>query len=284
MERPTHRHDRPIDRDFYGAIRLTLGDAPLVGTSSEVAGDTGIIVKAPAGSAVAFELLEGPQITNVFMWDSEDPDERYWAEETMLIEGSNMQRYTRLWGTMARFRPLATVIEDTVVNLRRPGAPQAFHHFVHGGSGTPADWAARGGREGVSSTWERLTAAMATAGLAPDELTENLSLFQKTAIEPMAQTISILPSDALAGDRMIWFSEVDLTLAVALSPYAGGGTPPAELDGSTRPVRVTVQEGIAAPLGWPIGVPYPNLSLYEDAGGKRDRAIGPTLGIASHGA
>ena len=236
-----------------------------------------------AGSAIAFELLEGPQIVNVFMWNPSDPDERYWAEESMLIEGSNIQRYTRLWGTMARFRPLVTVIEDTVITMRRVDQPRAFHHFAHGGSGTPADWAARGGRAGVASSWERLTAAMAQAELQPALLTENVSLFQKTAIEPVAQTITILPSDAMAGDRVIWFAEIDLSLAVALSPY-GGGIPIDQLDGTTRPVRVTVQEGVAEPLSWPYdGVPYPDLALYEDADGRRDRAVEPTPGIPTGG-
>jgi uncharacterized protein YcgI (DUF1989 family) len=284
MQRPVHRHDRPIDKDFYRAIRLSIGDRALSGHSQEVSADSGTLVRASAGSVIAFELLEGPQIVNVFLWNSADPDERYWAEETMLIEGSNIQRYTRLWGTMARFRPLATVIEDTVVTLRTPGSPQSFHHFIHGGSGTPADWSARGGRPGVRSTWERLTAAMAEAGLEPAQFTENLSLFQKTAIEPVAQTIAILPSDAMAGDRIIWFAEIDLTMAVALSPYGGGGIPIDELDGSTRPVRVSVQEGLAEPLGWPYGdIPYPDLSLYHDAGDRRDHAVGPTPGIGPGG-
>lgn len=285
MERPTHRHERPLDKDFYRDIRLTLGEKPLSGASVDLSPDTGTIVKAPAGSLVSFEQLAGPQIVNVFMWSSDDPDERYWAEETMLIEGSNIQRYTRLWGTMARFRPLATVIEDTVITLRRAGSVQAFHHFIHGGSGTPADWAARGGASGVKSSWQRLTDAMATEGLEAELLTENASLFQKTAIEPIGQAITIEPSDAMAGDRIILFTEIDLTLAAALSPYGGGGVPINELDGSTQPVRVSVEKGVAEPKGWPYeGVPYPDLSLYHDDADRRDPAIGTTPGIPSSGA
>ena len=227
---------------------------------------------------MSFELLAGPQIVNVFPWNADDPDERYWAEETMLIEGAKLQRYTRLWSTMARFRPMATVIDDTVVNLRHHGDPQAFHHFVHGGSGTPADWAARGGKSDVASTWERLTDAMDTVRLPARLLTENMSLFQKTAIDPVAQTITILPSDAVPGDRVVFFAEFDLTLAVALSPYGGGGVD--NLDGTTNPVSVRVEPDIAQPLGWPYpGVAYPDLSLYLDEDGKRSHEIGPTPGL-----
>ena len=274
-------HRRPIDLDFYVDLRVALGDVQLQGPELEVPPDSGAIVAAPAGSLVSFELLAGPQIVNVFLWNTGDADERYWAEETMLIEGANLQRYTRLWSTMARFRPMATVIEDTVVNLRHLGDPQAFHHFAHGGSGTPADWAARGGKSGVASTWERLTAAMDSVGLPARLLTENVSLFQKSAIDPVAQTITILPCDALPSDRIVFFAEFDLTLAVALSPYGGGGVD--KLDGITNPVAVRVESDVAEPLSWPYpGVAYPDLSLYLDEDGKRSHEIGPTPGLEEY--
>jgi len=188
-----------------------------------------------------------------------------------------------LWGTMARFRPLATVIEDTVVTLRRTGEPQSFHHFAHGGSGTPADWRFRGGRLGVSSTWERLVGAMSDVGLSAHSLTENLSLFQKTAIDPITQVLTLLPSDAMPGDRIVWFAEIDLVLAVAASPYREGGVPVAALDGSTRPVVVEVEENAATPLGWPYpGIAYPDLSLYVDpATGARAHDVRATPGIGT---
>lgn len=280
MAEKTYHHRRPIDLDFYRKLRIGLGNGMLKGPAVAVSRQSGTVVEAPAGSLVSFELTEGPQIVNVFFWNTRDPDERYWAEETMLIEGAYLQRYTRLWGTMARFRPLATVIDDTVVMLRRPGEPQAFHHFAHGGSGTPADWAARGGKRGIASTWERLVAAMETVRVSADHLTENASLFQKTAVDPVSQVLTILASDALAGDRVVWFTEIDLTLAIALSPYREGGIPVSELNGQTRPVVLRVERDVAEPLGWPYpGVAYPNLSLYLDETGVRSREVGPTPGI-----
>jgi uncharacterized protein YcgI (DUF1989 family) len=274
------QHQRPINLDFYRGIRRSLGDKTLEGPPTDASPDGGSIVKVGAGSLVSFELVEGPQIVNVFFWNSDDPDERYWAEETMLLEGSHLQRFTRLWGTMARFRPLATVIDDSVVTIRRLGEPQSFHHFTHGGSGTPADWAARGGPKGVASTWERLVSAMEQEGVQPDSLTQNASLFQKTAIDPVSQTITILPSDAMAGDRIVLFAEIDLTFAVALSPYGAGGSAPSELDGRTRRVEMRTEAAVAKPIAWPYaGMAYPDLSLYLDETGVRDRKVGPTPGI-----
>jgi uncharacterized protein YcgI (DUF1989 family) len=281
MAAVTYSHKRPIDAAFYTRLRLAVDTHLASATTHVVPEDDGLLLEAPAGSLVSFELPAGAQIVNVFFWNRHDPDERYWAEETMLIEGAYLQRSTRLWGTMARFRPLATVIEDTVATLRRAEEPQSFHHFAHGGSGTPADWAVKGGRRGVKSTWERLTGAMAGAGLPPHRLTENVSLFQKTAIDPVTQVLSILPSDAMSGDSHTWFAEVDLALAIAASPYKGGGVPVADLDGRTNPVRVRITPPVATPLGWPYpDVPYPDLSLYLDPQtGARSSEVGPTPGI-----
>ena len=278
-----YSHARPLDEDFYRGLRSKIVDQPLVGSRQHLPANAGLVVRVPAGSFVAFTLPEGRQIVNVFFWNSHDPDERYWAEETMLIEGSQLRTFTRLWGTMAKFRPLATVIDDTVVGLRHAGEPQSFHHFAHGGSGTPADWRHRGGKPGVPSTWERLSSAMEGAGVPAHLLTENVSLFQKTAIDPITQVLTILPSDAVPADRMVWFAEIDLTLAVAASPYGAGGTPLAELDGRTRDVVVEVRENVAKPLGWPYpGVAYPDLSLYDDpATGTRAHDVRATPGIGA---
>ena len=89
--------------------------------------------------------------------------------------------------------------------------------------------------------------------------------------------------DTLA-DMADLFAEIDLGLAVCRSPYREGGIPIAELDGSTRAVRVSLEEGVAEPLDWPYpDVPYPDLSLYLDDSGHRDHAVGPTPGIGSGG-
>jgi len=274
-------HKRPIDAGFYEKLRLDLGERPLAGEALAVQDGKGILVEAPAGSLISFELPEGSQIVNVFFWNAHDPDERYWAEETMLLDGAYLQRMMRMWGTMARFRPLATVVEETVTTLRRPGEPQAFHHFAHGGSGTPADWAIKGGPKGVATSWDRLSGAMEEVGVPGRMLTQNVSLFQKTAVDPTAQHLTVLPSDAAPGDRMVWFAEIDLALAICASPYREGGRQPAELDGSTRPVVVRVETDVAMPLDWPYpGVEYPNLSLYLDPStGRRSTAVGSTPGI-----
>jgi uncharacterized protein YcgI (DUF1989 family) len=90
-----------------------------------------------------------------------------------------------------------------------------------------------------------------------------------------------MPSEALPGDRVTLFAELDLTVLLALSPYVDGARGAGELDGvEPRPVEVTVHDQVAEPLAWPYpGDPYPDLSLYLDDNGVRSDEPGPTPGM-----
>ena len=103
------------------------------------------------------------------------------------------------------------------------------------------------------------------------------------AVDGPTQQFQIYPSDARAGDRVTLFAEIDLMVLLALSPYIDGSRSPAEIgDPQPRAVKITVRERVAEPLGWPYpGVPYPDLSLYEDSEGHRVDEPVPTPGRES---
>ena len=46
MAERAYSHHRPIDADFYRAIRIALGDKKLTGVRHDLTGDRGMIVKA----------------------------------------------------------------------------------------------------------------------------------------------------------------------------------------------------------------------------------------------
>lgn len=261
-----HLCPTPLDREFYSALVPRLARAR-VRDSFVLSSFDGASLKVGAGETLTVKLLEGAQIVNVFAFNCDDPDERLWMQ-TIVREGLFLTRFARLWGTMARYRPLLTVLEDTVAT--RPGpVPHGQHHPIFGGSGTPADWRAAGGAPHVRSTWEQFARLMEAHELPPSLLKENICLFQKSALDPATQRLLILPSDALAGDRVTFFSEIDLCILLALSPYLDGTRPPRAMpDPEPRPVAATVSERIADPLPWPYpGVPYPDLSPYIDEQG-----------------
>ncbi|MDO8210190.1 urea carboxylase-associated family protein [Conexibacter sp. CPCC 206217] len=267
----------PIDLRFYERAIAALDGAP---TRWQTTLDdlSGAAIEVAAGETISIELLEGPQIVNMFAFNRADPDERIW-HQTVLREGLWMRRLTRIYGTMARSRPLLTVLRDTVVT--DPRGPFGQHHIYFGGSGTPAEWRFAGGPDGVRTTWEQFAGALEDRGLDPSILIEHVCLFQKSTIERNAQRVQILPSDARAGDVVTLFAEIDLVVLLALSPYVDG-TRPASAPGlpQPRPVAIRVGGRIAEPLGWPHpDISYPDLSRYLDERGVRTREVVPTPGI-----
>ena len=239
-----------------------------------------MISEIKAGELLHLELLEGPQIVHLYPYNPNDPDERYWAQHTVTTEGLFLTRYGRLWGTMARHRPLLTILEDTVTPPRRAGGAFGGHHPCFSGTSIPARWKYAGGPEGVASGWEQMAALLEGRGLSPALIKDDACFFQKSRIDPYTQYVELLPSEAVKGDRVTLFAEIDLVVLLALSPFVDGSPPPANRkDVKPRAVRVTTMEKIAEPPGWPYpGIGYPDLSLYLDESGVRSDRPVPTRG------
>jgi Domain of unknown function (DUF1989) len=110
--RSPHLCPTPLDRSFYGGLAARLAEAT-VRSAWTLDGYTGLGVDVAAGELVTVELAEGAQIVGMLLFNLHDPDERFWNQGSVR-EGLFLTRYTRLWGTMARYRPLATVLEDRI--------------------------------------------------------------------------------------------------------------------------------------------------------------------------
>jgi uncharacterized protein YcgI (DUF1989 family) len=268
----------PIKREHYMELAARYNDQVAAVAENFVLDDfSGLAVSVPAGAALELKLLRGPQIVNLFAFNTADPDERMW-HQSVIREGIFLKRYSRVWGTMARYRPLLTVLEDTVV--ADPGWPAAQHHPFYGGSGTPRDWRALGGAPDVPSTWEQFGSLLDALDVPRHILAENLCLFQKSVIDPATLRIAIVPSDAVMGDAVVLFAEIDLRVLVALSPYRDGSPMAGAVRPQPRPVRVSVTEKLGDPLPWPYpDVSYPDLGAYVDASGRRSDDVTPTPGI-----
>lgn len=279
---PVHLCPQPFDADYYTGL-VARRDQWTPRTTSILDGNRGTICQLNAGELIRFRLLAGAQIVHLFPFNTHDPDERYYAHHTVLIEGLWLARYSRLFGVMARYRPLMTILEDTVTPPRSPSAHVApgRHHTVFGGAGTPLDWRLGGGRHGVLSTWEQQALLLENLGLSPGLIKDEACLFQKVAIDPYSQQLLPQPSDALPGDVVTLFAELDLTVLVTLSPYVDGGRTAAAVgDEQPRPVEITIYDRIADPLPWPYpGQPYPDISLYLDETGARSDVPAPTPGL-----
>lgn len=278
---PQHLCPMPFARPFYADL-LSRRETWTARSTQTLAGRSGTAVHVSAGEILRLQLLEGAQIVHFFPFNRHDPDERYYAHHTVLIEGLWLTRWSRMFGMMARFRPLLTVLEDTVTPPRRAELAQpGRHHPVFGGWCTPSDWRFGGGPDGIPTAWDQFAAQMDGLGNPRSLIKDEACFFQKVAISPYSQQLERVPSDALPGDHVTLLAEIDLTILLALSPYVDGGRPAAQLAGvEPRPVEVTIFDRAATPLAWPYpGDAYPDMSLYLDEHGNRDDTPSPTRGM-----
>lgn len=275
----THLCPKPIDWGFYKELTGRLNEAvPL--TTAELSDLSGLSLDVRAGGLVRLKLLEGAQVVHLFMFNPQDPDERYWAQHTITTESLFMSRYSRLWGTMARHRPLMAFLEDTVTPPRRAVSLEGRHHPCFTGFGTPAYWRYVGGPDGVVTPWEQMAGLMEERGVSSKLIKDDACLFQKVRLDGYSQHLVPLPSDALAGDSVTLFAEIDLVVLLALSPFVDGSADAKDaVRIGVRPVEIAVTEPIAEPLGWPYpDIGYPDLSLYLDERGVRSEEPVPTAG------
>jgi uncharacterized protein YcgI (DUF1989 family) len=264
-EHHSYHHRRPFNRPFYDRIAADLATAESL-TSAQDLPVQGLVQHVDAGSVLTIRLVRAAQVVHLFAWNPADPDERIWPHETSGIENAFLNRYSRIWGTMARFRPLLTIIEDTVQTI----PPAGSHHFTLGGFEVPTLWRAAGGSSRIVTSWERFQQLLASRDLDRAIYRDHISLFQKMVVDVPTQRFLNAPSDARANDRVSLYAEAELDVALVPSPYRGGGIAPAALDGAIEPVRVEVRRSGVAPLGWPYpGVPYPDISPYIDTSGRR---------------
>ena len=261
-----YHHRRPLNRAFYDAIGdgLASGRAPLRSRSLP---PEGLVEHLGAGDVVTIRVVRAAQIVHLFAWNPDDPDERIWPHETSGMENAFLRRHSRIWGMMARFRPLLTVVEDTVAGTE---LPVGSHHFVLGGFEVPQAWRTAGGDAAIPTSWDRFETLLRGVHVDPAIHRDHVSLFQKMVIEEATQRFLNAPSDARGGDRVSLYAELDLAVALVPSPYRGGGIEPTRLDGSVEPVVVEVRASGVRPLPWPYtGVPYPDITAYVDTEGRR---------------
>lgn len=263
-----YHHRRPFDKDTYDAVRHALPSAKPTRRGS-IARE-GLTLELAASDVLRLTLRNGPQIVHLQAWNASDPDERIWTNETSSKENGFLVRGHRLWGTMARFRPLLTVVEDSLTTARETGGRIGPHHFVLGLAENPLVWRVEGGDPSVATAWDRFRALLAARGVDPGTYRDHVSLFAQIRVDVATQRFDPLPSSAQAGDSIALYAEIPLVVALVPSPYRGGGTAARFLDGSVRQVDWEVVPVDVPASGWPYpGVPYPDLTPYLGPDGRR---------------
>ena len=255
-----YTHARPRDDAFYSSVADATRAASW--STPRVLPATGNVVHLDAGDLLSVALDDGAQIVHLDAWSTTDPTDRLWPHETSGIEGCFLGLGHRLWTTMPVFRPLLSVVVDT---LGEPACVrgEGRHHLVLSGWDVPAIWQLEGGSHDVPTAWEHFRRLSDLVGVDPALHRDAISLFQRTRIDPATGRLQRLPSLADTGDRVVLFAEADVSVALVPSAWRGGGLRASDCDGTVAATSWQVARSESPPLGWPTGgVPYPDIARY----------------------
>lgn len=209
----------PFDRGFYEKLRRARPDFSPVEAfviSPEEGGRAFVVKK---GCSARIVCHERPQIADVFFWNADDHRERFCNDETLNQHGIHLSVFDRIWSTMPRFRPMMTIIEDTVET--KPTHPGARHHILLGAHCNPYEWYwALGDKTHPYVTkyncYHNVTRAVRPLGIR--ELHDNLNLFQKARIDLGTGKSISEPSDAKKGDYVEFYAEMNVLVGVSVCP------------------------------------------------------------------
>jgi uncharacterized protein len=243
----------PFDRAFYEDLVARRGDFARVSRETVSPEQGGYAFRVEAGQAFRLVMLEGAQIIDAAIWNGDDPSEHYASGAQVAIEGMQVSRLTRLWGTPPQSRPMATVIADTP---RTSHSDAPLHaHVSPGAQCNPHLWAHYGGGD-VRTCYDNFRRGLASVGMSQRSIIDNMNLFQMSGVDPVSGDYVFSQGHAEAGDHLELYAEIPLLVAVSVCPGGDGGTVESGADWCgarvpLRPIGVEVYDTGVTPLGWP---------------------------------
>lgn len=182
--------------------------------------DSGRAIRVPQGHIFRLTCPDGAQVADVCLFNANDPREHLWANQTLNREGAYVSVGSRLWSTMPHFRPLGTVVVDTVrAKVAQGDTP---HHIVLGAHCNPWMWLLATGRADHPNCFKHLTEAADAAGIPRDLIHDNVNFFQKTRIDPGVHQYVTQQPDVEPGDYVEIYAELDLVVAISTCPMGSG--------------------------------------------------------------
>ncbi len=241
----------PFRADFYHRLAAAHAGFPVVDRTI-VPANRGHGFRVRAGQTFRFEMIEGAQILDVDLFAAHDPAEHYSAATQLWLEGGRVSTMTRIWGTPPRTRPLATVIADRIT-VRDVGCGYRDHKS-YGAHCNPHHWILFAGRV-PNTCYDNLRAGCGMVGLGQQAIHDNLNLYMKAAMDPQTGQHLNVVSDAVAGDYVQFFAELDLLVVVSLCPYGDGSVVPSDWATTPiaqRPIVVELADSGVSPLRWEL--------------------------------
>ncbi|RWI88936.1 urea carboxylase-associated family protein [Mesorhizobium sp.] len=237
----------PFPKDFFESVREARPNFTKVDEFRISPEEGGKAFEVKKGQSFRLVCVEGPQIADMCIWNAHDYKERFWNDYTINREGIFVSTFTRLWSNMPKFRPMMTIIEDTVFKKNKPVHEGARHHYIFGAHCNPHVWYwATGDKDHpfvtTKNCWCNLTRAVKPFGMTAENLHDNLNLFMKCYIDPVTSLHPWEPTDVAKGDYLEFFAEMDVLIAVSVCPSGAGTVHWDEEQHEIRPLGIEIYD------------------------------------------
>jgi uncharacterized protein len=243
----------PFPKEFFEGVRKARPNFHLAEKFVIPVAEGGKAFIVRKGQSFRLVCVDGPQIADMCIWNAHDYKERFWNDYTINREGIFISTFTRLWSNMPKFRPMMTIIEDTVQKKNKPIHLGARHHYIFGSHCNPHVWywATNDKNHPYVTTFNcycNLTRAIAPFGLAAENLHDNLNLFMKCYIDPVTSLHPWEITDVEQGDYLEFYAEMDVLIAVSICPSGSGRAHWDEPQAQPRPLGIEIYDtGIGPP-------------------------------------
>jgi len=208
-----------------------------------------------AGNFFRISCVDGPQVGDLNLWNRDNLAERFYSGKTRALYGTHVSSGDCLWSGFPSFRPMATIIEDTL---------DWYGWDVDGGSvhdviGTRCDPYTNRVLAGVDYHYcchSNLTRALSkftdlTTREAEAHVHDVLNVFMCTGFSRDTHQYFMKASPVRAGDFIEFFAEIDLIGCLSACPGGDCSSSHSGDKAACYPLHVeTFRPLVGPPTGW----------------------------------
>lgn len=214
---PTETLPKP-DMRLYEKMRLSVTTC----NSAVAAPREAAAIKVPAGHFLRIHSVDGPQVGDLNLFNSDNLAERFYSGKTRALHGTHITTGEQMWSGFPYLRPMATVTHDTL-NWYGIDEYGGSVHDVIGTRCDPYTGNLLSGSQYHHCCHSNLTRALAdSAGLsmnAAENLVHDvLNVFMCTGFTRDTGQYFMKASPVRPGDYIEFFAEIDLLAVLSACP------------------------------------------------------------------
>jgi len=226
--------------DFYEQARSNMEKVDEV----TVAPRDASAFHVPAGHFFRINSVEGSQVGDLNLWNTNQLEERFYSGKTRQLHASHVSTGDRLWSTFPGLRPMATITADTLDWYGWDADGGGVHDVI----GTRCDPYTNHMLNGVDYHYcchSNLTRALAQelkvdALEAEKHIHDVMNVFMCTGFTLDTHQYFMKASPVRPGDYIEFFAEIDLLGALSTCPGGNCGSSHSDDKTPCFPLRVDV--------------------------------------------